>query len=122
MAATITQADTHYTNTVKTLIEYPETGILSKIFVKDAHTQQNLFCLTAGTTLEEHTSPKNATVMVIEGEGKLTLNGEEITLTQGVVVYMPTHAPHALTATNNLAFWLILSESEQSINGGEHKK
>lgn len=77
MAATITQADTHYTNTVKTLIEYPETGIFSKIFVKDAHTQQNLFCLAAGTTLEEHTSPKNATVMVIEGEGKLTLNGEK---------------------------------------------
>ena len=33
MAATITQADTHYTNTVKNLIEYPA----------DRYSQQN-FC------------------------------------------------------------------------------
>ncbi|MDR9403299.1 MAG: cupin domain-containing protein, partial [Halothece sp. Uz-M2-17] len=67
MAATITNADTGYHNTLKNLIEYPETGILSKVFVKDAHSQQNLFCLAAGTTLEEHTSSKNATVMAMEG-------------------------------------------------------
>lgn len=112
MAATITNADTSYHNTLKNLIEYPETGILSKVFVKDDHSQQNLFCLAAGTTLEEHTSSKNATVMVMEGEGKLTLNGEVIKLTQGVVVYMPAHAPHALEATKNLAFWLVLSTVE----------
>jgi len=28
------------------------------------------------------------------------------------VVYMPAHAPHALEATTNLAFWLILSAVE----------
>lgn len=112
MAATITNADTSYHNTLKNLIEYPESGILSKVFVKDDHSQQNLFCLAAGTTLEEHTSPKNATVMVMEGEGTLTLNGEDIKLTQGVVVYMPAHAPHALEATTNLAFWLVLSTVE----------
>lgn len=112
MTATITNADTSYHNTLKNLIEYPETGILSQVFVKDAHTQQNLFCLAAGTTLEEHTSAKNATVMVMEGEGTLTLRGDGITLTPGVVVYMPAHAPHALEATTNLAFWLILSAVE----------
>jgi nitric oxide dioxygenase len=113
MAATITQADTSYSTTLKNLITYPETGILSKVFVKDAHTQQNLFCLAAGTTLEEHTSSKNATVIVVEGEGELTLNGEEIALNQGVVVYMPAHAPHALKASTNLAFWLILSQADE---------
>jgi nitric oxide dioxygenase len=112
MAATITQADTSYSTTLNTLIEYPETGILSKIFVKDANSQQNLFCLAAGTTLEEHTSARNATVMVLEGEGTLTLNGEEIALKPGVVVYMPAHAPHALEANTNLAFWLTLSEAD----------
>ncbi|MDR9405004.1 MAG: cupin domain-containing protein [Halothece sp. Uz-M2-17] len=48
----------------------------------------------------------------MEGEGTLTLNGEVITLTPGVVVYMPAHAPHALEAKTNLAFWLILSAVE----------
>lgn len=109
MAATVTNAETSYNNSLNNLIEYPETGILSKVFVKDDHSQQNLFCLAAGTTLEEHTSTKNATVMVIEGEGTLTLNGENITLTPRVLVYMPANAPHALEATTNLAFWLVLS-------------
>ena len=109
MAATITNANTSYCDHLNNLIEYPETGIISKIFVKDDHSQQNLFCLASGTVLEEHTSAKNATVMVLEGEGILTLNGEKIDLNQGVLVYMPAHAPHALEATTNLAFWLILS-------------
>lgn len=113
MAATITNSNTTYSDRLKNLIEYPESGILSKIFVKDDHSQQNLFCLASGTVLEEHTSAKNATVMVLEGEGSLTLNGEKIDLTPGVLVYMPAHAPHALEASTNLAFWLILSNANQ---------
>ena len=112
MSGTITENNTSYHNEITNLIGYPETGIISKIFVKDAHTQQNLFCLAEGSTLEEHTSTKNATVIVLEGEGTLTLNQEKIDLKQGVVVYMPAHAPHALEARTNLAFWLILSASE----------
>lgn len=113
MAATITNSDTAYSDTLNNLIEYPENGILSKVFVKDDHSQQNLFCLASGTILEEHTSAKNATVMVLEGEGTLTLNGKKIDLDRGVLVYMPAHAPHALEATTNLAFWLILSNVNQ---------
>jgi len=116
MSGTITSNDTNYNNDLKNLIAYPETGIISKIFVKDIHTQQNLFCLAAETTLEEHTSAKNATVIVLEGEGTLTLNQEKIELKQGVVVYMPAHAPHALEAKTNLAFWLILSAPESDGN------
>ncbi|WP_304440886.1 cupin domain-containing protein [Cyanobacterium sp. IPPAS B-1200] len=49
--------------------------------------------------MSEHTSPRNATVNVIEGKGILTLEREEIKLEKGVFVVMPSNAPHALSAT-----------------------
>lgn len=90
-------------------ITYPEAGVLSKVLVKDENCQYTLFCLAAGTEISEHTSTRNATVQVLEGQGALTLEGQEIALSPGVFVVMPANAPHALTAVENLAFLLTLS-------------
>jgi quercetin dioxygenase-like cupin family protein len=46
---------------------------------------------------------------VIEGQGTLTLEGQDINLEPGVFVFMPANAPHALKAEANLAFLLTLS-------------
>lgn len=61
-------------------IEYPHTGVLSKVLAKDTACQYTLFCLAANTEISEHTSTRNATVNVLEGSGLLTLSGEEIKL------------------------------------------
>lgn len=92
-------------------IEYPEGGVLSKVLLKDNNCQHTLFCLAAGTTISEHTSTRNAVINVIEGEGVLTLEGEDILLKPGVFVFMRANAPHALNAQQNLTFLLTLSES-----------
>ncbi|KAF3891253.1 cupin domain-containing protein [Tolypothrix bouteillei VB521301] len=89
-------------------IEYPCDGVLSKVLIKDKTCQYTLFCLAADTEISEHTSTRNATINVIQGKGFLTLSGEEIALEPGVFVFMPANAPHALKATDNLAFLLTL--------------
>ncbi|MFZ1025762.1 MAG: globin domain-containing protein [Limnoraphis robusta] len=114
MANTIATPNVPYNTNLQALIEYPKQGILSKVILKDKNCQYTLFCLAKGTDIEEHTSTRNATVMVFEGTGKLTLNGEEIPLNPGVFVFMPADAPHALQAEENLAFVLILSEQPQA--------
>lgn len=91
-------------------IEYPKGGILSKVLLKDENSQYTLFCLAAGTDISEHTSSRNATVQVLAGKGVLTLEGQDIPLVLGTFVVMPANAPHALKATENLAFLLTLSE------------
>ncbi|MBE9011283.1 cupin domain-containing protein [Pseudanabaenaceae cyanobacterium LEGE 13415] len=91
-------------------IEYAETGILSKVLLKTASCQYTLFCLAAGTEIAEHTSTRDAVVQAIEGQGILTLEGKRIVLSPGVLVFMPANAPHALTASGNLAFLLTLSD------------
>lgn len=93
------------------LLEYPQSGILSKVVLHDQYCQYTLFCLAAGTEISEHTASRNATVHVLDGRGTLTLNGREIALEPGQFVVMPAHAPHALSAAENLAFLLTLSES-----------
>jgi quercetin dioxygenase-like cupin family protein len=92
-------------------IEYAETGVLSKVLLKTPHCHYTLFCLAAGTDISEHTSTRNAVVHVLEGQGILTLEGEDIELTPGVFVFMPANAPHALQAPENLAFLLTLSDA-----------
>jgi len=96
---------------LKDKIAYAETGILSKVLLKTVYCQYNLLCLAAGRDIAEHTSSRNAVVQVIEGQGTLTLEGQDIPLEPGVFVLMPANAPHALKATDNLAFLLTLSDA-----------
>ncbi|KGF71411.1 cupin [Neosynechococcus sphagnicola sy1] len=86
------------------LADYTKPGVSRKALVKDEQNSFSLLCLTAGTEIHEHTAPRPVSVTVIEGRGVLTLGGQEITLQQGVFVYMPANTPHALHALENLAF------------------
>ncbi|MFP4102440.1 cupin domain-containing protein [Coleofasciculus sp.] len=95
-------------------IEYPQAGIITKVLFKDQNCQYTLFCLSAGTDISEHTSPRNATVNVLAGKGTLTLEGKEIALAPGVFVLMTANAKHAFKAEENLAFLLTLSENPQT--------
>ena len=87
--------------------DYPETGVRNKPLHKDEQTQHSLMCLAAGTTIAEHTSPRNVTVMVVAGQGTLTLEGREIRLQPGVFVLMLANAPHALQTTNSTLAFLL---------------
>lgn len=111
------QPDTsHLVLNLEDKIEYPKAGILSQVLTQDAHSQYTLFCLSAGTSIAEHTSTRNATIHVLEGQGELTLEGHNISLEPNVFVLMPANAPHALQAKENLAFLLVLSEPAKSID------
>jgi nitric oxide dioxygenase len=99
-----------FATTLQDLIEYPNSGILSKILLKDNNNQCSLLCLAAGTEINEHTSTRNAIITIVEGRGNLNLEGKDIALAPGVFVFMPANAPHALQARENLAFILTLSE------------
>lgn len=105
-----TTSNNSFNTTFQDLIEYPQSGILSKVLFKDNNSQYSLFCLAAGTEIDEHTSTRNAVITVVEGTGNLNLEGKDIALVPGVFVFMRANAPHALQAKENLAFMLTLSE------------
>ncbi len=92
------------------VIEYPQTGAKSKILLEDKNCRYTLMSLAAESTIAEHTNPRNATVNVIEGQGVLTLEDEEIVLEPGVFAFIPANARHSLKAMTDLTFLLTLSE------------
>ena len=106
----IATSQTSFTVNLQDLIEYPSSGILSKVLLKDNNSQHSLFCLAAGTEIDEHTSTRNAVITVVEGTGNLNLEGKDINLAPGIFVFMPANAPHAVQAQENLTFTLTLSE------------
>ncbi|MGG6298197.1 cupin domain-containing protein [Leptolyngbya sp. AN02str] len=103
----------HFIAQLNERIEYTETGVSNTTLLKLPHCQYRLLCLAAKTEIAQHTSPLHAVVHVLEGQGTLTLHGQDIALEPGVMVLMQAHAPHALKATTNLAFLLTLSDVEQ---------
>ncbi len=110
MNTMITTPNNPFAAHLQDLIEYPTSGIFSKVLLKDNNSQYSLFCLAAGREIQEHTSTRNAVITVVEGTGNLNLEGKDIALAPGVFVFMPANAPHAVQAAENLAFTLTLSQ------------
>lgn len=86
------------------LVDYTKPGVTRKALAKDEQGTFSLMCLTAGTTIPEHTASRPLSVTVLEGRGVFTLAGREITLQPGVFIHLPAKTPHALHASENLAF------------------
>ncbi|MEM2909765.1 MAG: cupin domain-containing protein [Nitrososphaerota archaeon] len=91
-------------------IEFPKEGILSKVIMKVKGIQCTLFCMSKGTEISEHTSLKNASLIVLKGKGLMSVAGEETILKPSVFIHMPANTSHALKADDDLAFLLILTE------------
>ena len=107
---TVATPNNSFKATLQDLIEYPTSGMNNKVLLKDNNSQYNLLCLAAGTDIKEHSSTRNAVITVVEGTGKLNLEGKDLALTPGVFIFMPANAPHAVQAKENLAFTLAFSE------------
>lgn len=93
-----------FTANLRELADYSQPGVTRQALIQDEQTRFALICLTAGTQMPEHTAARNVSITVIEGRGILTLAAQEVMLEPDIFVYMPANTPHALHATENLAF------------------
>jgi nitric oxide dioxygenase len=90
------------------LIEYPKSGILSKVLLKENKSEVTLFCMSKGSELGEHTSTKEGFVHVLEGEGTFTLKGKKIKMKKNILIHMGRNEIHSLKAKKNTSFLLTL--------------
>jgi quercetin dioxygenase-like cupin family protein len=91
------------------MMEFPREGVFSKVLVKTPTSNHTLMCLAKGSDISEHTSTREAAVTVLKGKGTFWLGRKKIPMKQGTFIFMPKNAPHALSASENLAFILSLS-------------
>ena len=93
---------------LSTLITPTSGGIASRVLAKTTGGNVTLFAFAAGQGLEEHTSPFDALVMVLEGALVLTIGGVAVSATPGSVVCMPGGVAHALDAPAATRMLLIM--------------
>ena len=97
-------------NTLKN-IEYPKEGILSKEILKNNDNDATLFSMAKGTNMSEHTSSMSGFVYVVEGGGVFNLDGEDIVMVPGTLIFMEKNAKHSLKANENTSFLLLLNKN-----------
>jgi quercetin dioxygenase-like cupin family protein len=91
-----------------TLVTPTERGIASRVLARTAGGNVTLFAFDAGQGLEEHTSPFDALVMVLEGALELRVGGAHVRATPGTIVRMPGGVPHALDAPEPARMLLVM--------------
>ena len=98
---------------LSTLITPTDRGIASRVLAKTDGGNVTLFAFDAGQGLEEHTSPFDALVMVLEGTLVLTIGGASVRATPGTIVRMPGNLPHALDAPEAARMLLVMLREQK---------
>jgi len=89
-------------------VTYADDAIVSKTLMDKPTGTLTLFAFDAGQGLSEHTSPYDATVLVVEGEGVLTIAGKRVVARTGELVIMPAGVPHDVRAEQRFKMLLIM--------------
>lgn len=98
---------------VKTLVDISAGAVVSRTLLKKETGNITLFSFDAGQGLSEHTSPFDAVVEVVEGEGTFVIDGESQTVKAGEMIIMPANVPHDVQAAEApFKMLLIMIRSE----------
>ena len=73
-------------------------AIVSRTLARLAGGSLTTFAFDAGQGLSEHTSPKEAFVLVLDGELEITIAGTPHAVGAGRIIRMPANVPHGLEA------------------------
>lgn len=94
--------------TLLDLVEYAKDSIVSKTILNKSVGMITLFAFDRGQRLSEHTSPYDAVVQVLDGTTRITIGGEDRTVTQGQIIVMPANVPHAVNAESRFKMLLTM--------------
>ena len=89
-------------------IEFVTDGIVSKTLAEGDFGEVEIFCISSGQALSEHTASRNAAIHFVQGRGRIKLGADWHDALPGTWVFMPAGLPHALESLENLVFVLTL--------------
>jgi quercetin dioxygenase-like cupin family protein len=98
---------------LSSLVEYAQDSIVSKTIIDKPAGTITLFAFDAGQRLSKHTAPYDAVVQVVDGTGRITIDGNAIDVTKGQIIIMPANVPHAVTANEKFKMLLIMIREKE---------
>ena len=81
---------------LKAEIAYQEGQVVSKTLAQNPAVSVTLFAFEKGEEISTHESGGDAMVTVLDGTGRITIDGREFILQQGESIVMPAKTPHAV--------------------------
>lgn len=94
--------------TVKTLLDYQPSSIVSREILRKNTGSVTLFSFDKEEGLSEHTAPFDALVYILDGEAEIRIAGKPNHLTEGQMIIMPANEPHALLALSPFKMLLVM--------------
>lgn len=95
------------------LVDYGAGAVVSRTLLDKPAGTLTVFSFDEGQGLSEHTAPYDATVMVLDGEGEVTIGGAPHRVRTGEMVIMPANIPHSLRARQRFKMLLIMIRSRE---------
>jgi quercetin dioxygenase-like cupin family protein len=89
-------------------IEIPRDGTLSRTIRRDDYVKIVLFGFAGRQELSQHTAAVPAIIEILQGDARVTLDGEEKELSAGSWVYMQAKLPHAVYARTDVVMLLTM--------------
>ena len=90
------------------LIDYAAGGIVSKEFEHSNAGSMTLFAFDEGQRLSEHSAPYDATLLIIDGEAEVMIDGELYHLKAGEMIILPANHPHAVNAVHRFKMLITM--------------
>ncbi|MFZ5897641.1 MAG: cupin domain-containing protein [Bacillota bacterium] len=93
------------------LVGYQPGAVVSRTILNRKTGTVTLFAFDEGQGLSEHTAPFDALVIIVDGEGEITISGQPHRLKTGEIIIMPANVPHALRALTPFKMLLVMIRS-----------
>lgn len=97
---------------LKKKVDYADGSVVSQTLLKKTTGNITLFAFDAGQGLSEHTAPFDAVVYILDGQARITIGGEENTVSTGQMLIMPANVSHALHAEERFKMLLVMIRGE----------
>jgi quercetin dioxygenase-like cupin family protein len=94
-------------------VDFAKDAIISKTLLDKKAGTLTLFSFDRGQGLSEHTSPYDATVLVLDGEATLMIGGKVVKAKKGEMVIMPANIPHDVRAESPFKMLLIMIREQK---------
>lgn len=82
--------------------------VVSKTLAQNSAVSVTLFAFDKGEEISTHDSAGDAMVIVLEGQGQLTVDGTPYVLNEGETLIMPAKNPHSVYAKEAFKMLLVV--------------
>lgn len=94
-------------------VTYAEGQVVSKTLVQNEGVGITLFAFAKGEGISTHESKGDALVVILDGKGRLTIDGKDYELAKGDSIVMPANHPHAVYGIEAFKMLLVVTFPER---------